>query len=333
MNPGRSAALASAAVLCGLPFLLAFGLTVLPGGAAGLPLGCDPAQPAASGNADQIPADYLALYRKAGQEYGLPWNVLAAVGSVESSHGRSRSPGVTSGENYAGAGGPMQFLQATWNAFGVDGNGDGRKDRYDPADAIPAAARYLKHNGAPERMRHALYRYNHSWDYVDLVLARADKLTVANPLGGDCSADVPLSAPAKVRTAIAWALKQLGTPYQFGGACLDPQRNPTNPIRQNCDCSSLMEQAWKRVGVTLPRVAADQARSAATRSVPRHQIAPGDLVFRPGYTEDPDNPGHVGMYIGGGKVVHAPSTGDVVKVDSYAANWVDKVCAIRRIII
>ncbi|NED49911.1 lytic transglycosylase domain-containing protein, partial [Micromonospora aurantiaca] len=47
---------------------------------------------------------------------------------------------------------------------------DGKKDRYDPADAIPSAAAYLKHNGAPQRMKTAIFQYNHSSDYVDLVL-------------------------------------------------------------------------------------------------------------------------------------------------------------------
>jgi hypothetical protein len=135
-------------------------------------------QPGASDAANGIPANYLALYKKAGEDYGIPWNVLAGIGKVESGHGTSKLPGVQSGENFAGAGGPMQFLQGTWNQFGVDGNGDGKKDRYDPADAIPAAANYLRHNHGNEggnKLRKAIWFYNHSWDYVDLVLSWAKK--------------------------------------------------------------------------------------------------------------------------------------------------------------
>lgn len=143
-------------------------------------------QPSASDTAENsIPGNYLDLYKRAGQESGVPWNVLAGVGKVETDHGRSKLPGVHSGENFAGAGGPMQFLQPTWDSFGVDGNGDGKKDRYDPADAIPGAANYLRHNGADkggESLRKAIFAYNHSWDYVNTVLSWAKKYA-----GGDFS--------------------------------------------------------------------------------------------------------------------------------------------------
>src|SRR5437879_990679 len=94
------------------------------------------AQPRQSGDANSIPSNYLQLYKKAGQQYGVPWNLLAGIGKVETDHGQSNLPGVHSGTNSAGAGGPMQFIAGTWVTFGVDGNGDGKKDRYDPADAI-----------------------------------------------------------------------------------------------------------------------------------------------------------------------------------------------------
>jgi membrane-bound lytic murein transglycosylase B len=98
--------------------------------------------------------------------------VLAAVGKVESDHGRSRLPGVRSGWNTAGAAGPMQFgigvgrASNAWARYGADFDGDGRASVYDPGDAIPAAARYLCAAGAPRRLDRALYAYNHSWAYV-----------------------------------------------------------------------------------------------------------------------------------------------------------------------
>jgi Transglycosylase SLT domain len=127
----------------------------------------------------EIPAAYLRLYTEAGRRYGVdPW-VLAAIGWVETMHGRSRQAGVGSGVNFAGCcAGPMQFNvsngpPSTWESYGVDGDGDGRRSPYDPADAIPAAARYLRAAGAPGDYRAALFAYNHADWYVAQVLAKA----------------------------------------------------------------------------------------------------------------------------------------------------------------
>ncbi|GAA2632066.1 lytic transglycosylase domain-containing protein [Actinomadura fulvescens] len=141
-------------------------------------------KPTSVDHVDTIPDDYLKLYKKAGSDYGMPWTLLAGIGKVESGHGTSTLPGVHHGENHAGAGGPMQFLRTTWKSFRVDGNNDRRTSRYDPADAIPSAAKYLKHNGAPERTRTAVYMYNHSRDYVDLVLQWADRYGDDNDRAG-----------------------------------------------------------------------------------------------------------------------------------------------------
>ena len=128
----------------------------------------DPSERALS----DIPAELLAIYRQAAaQSCAMRWAVLAAVGKVESDHGRSTLPGVHSGENAAGARGPMQFLAATWAAYGADGDGDGDRDVYDPIDAIWGAAAYLCANGAGSgRERDALWNYNHAEWYVNQVL-------------------------------------------------------------------------------------------------------------------------------------------------------------------
>jgi hypothetical protein len=101
--------------------------------------------------------------------------VLAAIGKVESDHGRSRAPGVTADENAAGAGGPMQFLASTWEVYGVDADRDGRTDRYSPADAIYGAANYLCASGGddPRTLDRAVFAYNHATWYVDRVLRQA----------------------------------------------------------------------------------------------------------------------------------------------------------------
>jgi hypothetical protein len=137
------------------------------------------AGPSAATRAD-IPSGYLPLYRQAaGRCPGLSWSVLAAIGKVESDHGRSRLPGVRSGWNVAGAAGPMQFGIGTgragnaWARYGADFDRDGRANVYDPGDAIPAAARYLCAAGAPRRLDRALYAYNHSWAHVAKVKAIA----------------------------------------------------------------------------------------------------------------------------------------------------------------
>jgi hypothetical protein len=123
--------------------------------------------------AADIPAGYLRLYRQAGARYRVPWSVLAAIGKVESDHGRLRLPGVRSGLNrYRDArgrwrsccAGPMQFNltdgpPSTWQRHG-------RGNVYDPADAIPAAARKLVADGAHRNLDRALFAYNHSWAYV-----------------------------------------------------------------------------------------------------------------------------------------------------------------------
>ena len=118
----------------------------------------------------RIPPFLLPIYQAAGTAYGIPWQVLAAINEVETDYGRDLS--VSS----AGAEGWMQFLPAEWAQYGVDANGDGFKDPYNPADAIFAAARYLRAAGGGAHIRAAVYSYNHSQAYVDSVMLRAQLL-------------------------------------------------------------------------------------------------------------------------------------------------------------
>ena len=130
-----------------------------------------------------IPAALLPVYEAAARTCpGLSWTVLAGIGKVESDHDRSTLPGVHSGQNFAGAKGPMQFLQGTWDAYAVAAPGHTTPNIYDPADAIYTAAKYLCANGAgdPARLRDAIWHYNHSVDYVDLVLDWASRYAAAS---------------------------------------------------------------------------------------------------------------------------------------------------------
>jgi cell wall-associated NlpC family hydrolase len=100
---------------------------------------------------------------------------------------------------------------------------------------------------------------------------------------------------------VSVALQYLGVPYVWGGA------SPSG-----FDCSGLTMYAYAKVGVSLPHNAAMQYGMGTP--VSRSQLAPGDLVFFSGLS-------HVGMYIGGGRFVHAPHTGDVVKISSLSEYW------------
>jgi hypothetical protein len=115
----------------------------------------------------RVPPFLLPIYQAAGIEYGVRWEILAAINEIESDYGRNLN--VSS----AGALGWMQFMPATWRQYGVDANKDGRKDPYNPVDAIFAAARYLKAAGYEHDVRGALFAYNHADWYVDSVLLRA----------------------------------------------------------------------------------------------------------------------------------------------------------------
>jgi len=124
-----------------------------------------------------IPASYLRLYRAAGARYRIPWPVLAAIGKVESDHGRARLPGVRSGSNWAGACGPMQIGCVAGSKAGNTWARYGHGRPHDPANAIPAAARYLVDHGAHRNLDRAIYGYNHSWPYVARVKQLAHRYT------------------------------------------------------------------------------------------------------------------------------------------------------------
>jgi peptidoglycan DL-endopeptidase CwlO len=248
------------------------------------------AQPAASSAAASIPASYLADYQKAGAAYGIPWTVLAGIGTVESDNGQSTAPGVHSGTNPYGAAGPMQFgiggaAGNTWGGapvhpasehtggYGIDGDGDGLVDVYDPGDAIPSAAWFLQAHGAQGDLQAALFAFNHSAAYVSDVLSWA-----ARYAAGGAEAIAAASSPACQQAAlgplpagtagkvIAYAEAQLGKPYVYGATGPDA-----------FDCSGLAMMAYRAAGVYIPRTSQQQWQFG-TR-IPPSAAQPGDLVF------------------------------------------------------
>lgn len=134
---------------------------------------------------------------------------------------------------------------------------------------------------------------------------------------------IPADAPREAQTAIRWALGQLKTPYQWGGSCTDS--HGPDPMGR-CDCSSLMQQAYKAAGVTLTRTTYTQVKDG--KAIPADALQPGDLVFTEGTARVPE---HVGMFIGQGLIVNAPHTGDVVRIATLAS-WKTQILAARRVL-
>jgi len=151
--------------------LLFLGITLgsgVVGGAAAGVVVASAGPPSVRALAD-IPTDYLALYQAAGAAYGVPWQILAGIGKVESDHGRNPA---AYHPNEAGAQGPMQFIPSSWARYRW-ASGNPQPDVNNPRDAIFAAAAYLRVAGAPGNIPRAIYAYNHAWWYVDLVLRQA----------------------------------------------------------------------------------------------------------------------------------------------------------------
>jgi hypothetical protein len=161
----------------------------------------------------EIPPEYLRLYLQAAARYGLDWAILAGIGRVECDHGRDSAPSCTreGAVNSAGAGGPMQFLASTWAEYGVDAEGEGPPDRWNPADAIFGAANYLRASGAPGDYREAIYAYNHAGWYVEEVENWAAKYS-APPASPASSADIVEGALEGADTRLA---NETATPVRF----------------------------------------------------------------------------------------------------------------------
>jgi peptidoglycan DL-endopeptidase CwlO len=302
--------------------------------------GCSAAQggqPTASPAAhDSIPANYLTLFQRTGSQYGVPWVILAGIGEVESDDGRSNLPGVHSGSNAFGAAGPMQIgiggasgnewggapihpASEVVNGVATDADGGGVANVYDPADAIAGAARYLLKNGVQQNASGAVFSYNHSDAYVQLVLSYASTyasggytvspVTVADvpscipgvSTAADTGGQVPNST---VATAIDFAEAQIGKPYQFGG---------TGP--DGYDCSGLVMMAYRAAGVYIPRTSQQQWLWGP--QVPASRVEPGDLVFFAGADGTPAAPGHVGLVIGHDEMIEAYATGFPIRVSAF----------------
>ena len=225
----------------------------------------------------------LMLAAAAGSSCGVTPQDLAAIAQTESSFGRNVAT------NASGHFGYGQFDAPTWATFGAG-------DPNNPADALPAIARVLCARGYGTDRPHALNSYGGCLSPLCLgttdYAGQIDQLAaLVQPLGG----------------VVAIARDWLGVRYRFGGCS-----------RNGVDCSCLVQLVYRAVGITLPRIAADQWR--AVQHIPDSQLAPGDLVFFANTYE----PGisHVGIYIGDGQQINAPTEGQVVSIQPvFSGYW------------
>ena len=179
----------------------------------------------------EIPPFLLPIYQACGTEYGIPWEVLASINKIETGFGTNLN--ISS----AGAQGWMQFMPESWEMYGLDANGDGRKDPYNPVDAICAAAHYLKVAGGTAHLYDAIFAYNHADWYVQEVLlyARAyGKLPsdlVSSLTGLTEGAHFPIAADARyaddISTRAALKRSKPGSAEGYGNAAEVISSSPT----------------------------------------------------------------------------------------------------------
>jgi NlpC/P60 family/Transglycosylase SLT domain len=305
-----------------------------PASTTGMPQPGNPRQASLSNPPTEIPAPIQALYEAAATRYGLPWTLLAGIGMEETNHGRNTAT------SSAGARGLMQFIPATFAAYGVDGNGDGRATITDDADSIYSAANYLAASGAltgPDGIRHALYAYNHALWYVNDVLyyaaAYSDGDLAANPCitFDSATTGAPITGTGPAIDAVNAAVRWIGTPYSWGGGnsqgptagiCCSPGGHDARHII-GFDCSGLVLYAYAQIGIHLPHLAHDISYHSGGQPIPRDftQMKPGDTI---GFSYTPGgNVFHIGIYLGDGKMIDSDSHG--VSISNLASGYYSRI--------
>ncbi|MDT7846002.1 C40 family peptidase [Streptomyces justiciae] len=307
----RKAWLVAGAVLgAGLSFvmLLVVGVYVVAGNLAG---GVGGATKALAKGA--VPAAYSGLVQKWGNLCSAINPALLAAQLYQESGFNPKA------QSAAAAQGIAQFIPGTWATHGIDGDGDGDRDVWDPNDAIPSAASYdcklasYVKDVPGDATRNMLASYNAGayavikYGGVPPYKETQNYVKTITTLEESFAAPVTRVDPSKqAAAAITYAQNKLGTPYLWGG-------DGTAQDGGRFDCSGLTKAAYESVGVTLPRVANDQWNAGPHPA--RDELLPGDLVF---FSDDLTNSRairHVGIYVGGGYMIDAPRTGAVIRFD------------------
>ncbi len=167
-----------------------------------------------------VPQRLAPIYVAAARRFQLGARgpaILAGINRIETDFGRNVST------SSSGAIGWMQFLPSTWRTYGVDGNGDGRRDPFDPSDAINAAANYLHASGAPANWNQAIFAYNHALWYVQQVLAYARRYgDLGSGADAVCAAGSESAALDRaVRLTSPRAFRTLPARWMAGGRALE----------------------------------------------------------------------------------------------------------------
>ncbi|AJT65274.3 hypothetical protein T261_3606 [Streptomyces lydicus] len=260
-----------------------------------------------------VPAAYQSLVQKWGTLCPAISPALLAAQLYQESgwNPKAQSP--------AAAQGMAQFIPGTWETHGVDGNGDGKRDVWDPEDAIPSAAsydcelaKYVK-GASGDATRNMLAAYNAGayrviqYDGVPPYRETQNYVKTITTLAKSFEAPTgPVASSRQAAAAIYYAQKKLGTKYLWGGTGTAAQGG-------RFDCSGLTQAAYHSVGIELPRVANDQWNAGPHPE--RNALLPGDLVFFAYDLKDPRSIHHVGIYVGGGYMINAPYTGAVIRFD------------------
>ncbi|MFI9082133.1 NlpC/P60 family protein [Streptomyces sioyaensis] len=272
-----------------------------------------------------VPAKYQELVEEAGNTCPeVTPNLLASLLTQESGFNpKAQSP--------VGARGIAQFMPSTWESSGVDGNHDGKRDVWDPEDAIPSSAKYLcgiardVKDVPGNKQNNMLAAYNSGTDAVRKYggvppyketqnYVRSISSLAGQPAKGGKSGTVTTFEQGA--TVVKAAQEWLGTPYSWGGgdpsgpstgSCCSPKGRSGADIR-GFDCSGLTLYAYAKVGITLPRTAA--AQYAASKPLKPGEMRIGDLVF---YGSSASSIHHVAIYIGGGYMIEAPRPGTNVR--------------------
>jgi membrane-bound lytic murein transglycosylase B len=208
----------------------------------------------------RVPLFLLPIYKAAAVQYGVPWQILAAINEIETNYGTDQS--VSS----AGAIGWMQFEPATWLQYGVDALNAGYADPYNPVDAIFAAARYLRAAGAATNLRGAILAYNHSEEYASSVLLRAKLIsTYPKPVIATLTGLVEGQPPVTGK-ALAWSalLKEAvsGSNATAGANALPGQSASTSASTSSATTEAPKEEPGSSAAVT-PAAAASAAAHVA----------------------------------------------------------------------